>query len=104
MTENNSIPMADELLDEDLKKILGKRYQDVTHLFTPEAQEKRRNHRVTFTVKIALFFMSLTYLTLWAHFEGFMRVGTMAGTIAGFAGIIGYNIGVCVSHLKGWRD
>lgn len=32
-----------ELLDEDLKQILGSRYEDMSDKFTPEAQERRRN-------------------------------------------------------------
>ena len=48
--ENKTI-VADELLDADLKQILGKRYQDMSDKFTPEAQERRRNNREVFTLK-----------------------------------------------------
>lgn len=101
--ENKTI-VAEELLDADLKQILGKRYQDATHLFTPEAQQKRRNNRLIFTVKISAFVLMICKTMMWAVGEGLMDVGlALLGLCMGML-VIGYNIGVCVSHNKGWRD
>ena len=102
--DKNKSYVADELLDEDLKMILGKRYQDESHLFTPEAQEKRRNNRLVFTLKITAFMMPLMFSTYWMHSMGFMSTSWFWFVTNCCATVIGYNAGVCVSHMKGWRD
>ena len=103
MTENKRI-VADELLDEDLKMILGKRYQDTSHLFTPEAQERRRNNRLVFTLRIMAFMACMMFFISWANSMSFMGDG-LFGLLMGLCGsVVGYNAGVCVSHMKGWRD
>ena len=40
--KNETMDAPYELMDDELKGILGKRYQDESHLFTPEAQARRR--------------------------------------------------------------
>ena len=103
MTEIKS-NVADELLDDDLKKILGKRYQDTSHLFTTESQERRRNNRLVFTLRIMAFMASMMFFISWAKSMGFMSDG-LFGLLMGLCGsVVGYNAGVCVSHMKGWRD
>ena len=99
----NAIDAEFEPFDDELKGIMKNRYQDESHLFTPEAQEQRRNNRLMFTLKISAFLIGLCFFCLWANVEGLMSVGKMAGAIAGCAIMIGYNIGVCVCHNKGWR-
>lgn len=96
--------VTDELLDEDLKMILGKRYQDESHLFTPEAQERRRNNRLVFTLRIAAFMMALMFGISWAKSMNFLTDGQFGLWIGLCAAVIGYNAGVCISHMKGWRD
>lgn len=103
MTEIKS-NVAEELLDDDLKMILGKRYQDTSHLFTPEAQERRRNNRLVFTLRITAFMSSVMFFISWAKSMSFMSDGQFGLLIGLCAGVIGYNAGVCVSHMKGWRD
>ena len=103
MTENKRI-VADELLDEDLKMILGKRYQDTSHLFTPEAQERRRNNRLVFTLRITAFLACMMFCFSWMNLMGFMSTGWYGCLISACAMVIGYNAGVCYSHMKGWRD
>ena len=95
---------SDELLDADLKKILGNRYQDVSHLFTEEAQERRRNNREIFTLRIAAFMGVLMAFAVWAHLVGIMSTGAMCIGIGICNLVVGYFAGVCVSHNKGWRD
>lgn len=102
--KSNVADCSDELLDADLKQILGKRYQDASHLFTPEAQECRRNNRLVFTVKITAFIITVINFLLWAHLQGLLSFGKVAFGLIGCAVVIGYNAGVCVSHMKGWRD
>ena len=103
MTENKRI-VADELLDEDLKMILGKRYQDESYLFTPEAQERRRNNRLVFTLRIAAFMLAMMFAIGWAKSMNFLTDGQFGLWIGLCASVVGYNAGVCVSHMKGWRD
>ena len=102
--DKNKSYVADELLDEDLKQMLGNRYSDMSNLFTPEAQDRRRNNRLMFTIKITAFQMTLMYTITWIHSMGFIDTGWFGFLIAGCATVIGYNAGVCVSHMKGWRD
>ena len=101
--ENKTI-VADELLDADLKKILGKRYEDMSDKFTPEAQQMRRNNRVIFTARISVLILVLMFSAYWANSVGILTdnqygLGLVLGGI-----VAGYNAGVSVSHLKGWRD
>ena len=103
MTEIKS-KVADELLDDDLKMILGKRYQDESYLFTPEAQERRRNNRLVLTVKITAFMLAMMVTIGWAKSMGFLTDGQFGLWIGLCAAVVGYNAGVCVSHMKGWRD
>lgn len=102
--DKNKSYVADELLDEDLKQILGKRYQDESYLFTPEAQQRRRNNRLMFTLKITAFMLVQMFFLYWAQGMGFMSAGWFGIWIGLCAIVIGYNAGVCVSHMKGWRD
>ena len=103
MTEIKS-KVAEELLDDDLKQILGKRYQDETHLFTPEAQERRRNNRLVFTVRIVAFMTVLIFFMAWADGMNLMAHGAAVTGIGICTMVVGYNAGVCVGHMKGWRD
>ena len=103
MTEIKS-NMTDDLLDEDLKMILGQRYQDESHLFTPEAQDRRRNNRLVFTLRITAFMMALVFGISWAKSMSFLTDGQFGLWIGLCAAVVGYNAGVCVSHMKGWRD
>ena len=96
--------VTDELLDEDLKMILGKRYQDESHLFTPEAQDRRRNNRLVFTLRITAFMMALMFGISWAKSMSFLTDGQFGLWIGLCAAVVGYNAGVCVSRMKGWRD
>ena len=90
--------------DKWLKGILGKRYQDESHLFTPEAQERRRNNRLVFTLRIMAFMASMIFFISWAKSMSFLSDGQF-GLLIGLCGaVVGYNAGVCVSHMKGWRD
>ena len=101
--ENKKI-VADELLDADLKKILGKRYEDMSDKFTPEAQQKRRNNREVFTLKIAAFIGTLIFFVAWADCMELMSHGVATSAISVCTMVMGYFHGVCVSHNKGWRD
>ena len=102
--KNNVAVPSDELLDESLRVILGNRYQDESHLFTPEAQEHRRNNRVIFTIKITAFMIVLMFGVRWANSVGIFTSERFAFWVSICSIVIGYNAGVCVSHLKGWRD
>ena len=102
--DNNVAVRADELLDEDLKNILGKRYEDMSDKFTPEAQERRRNNRAIFTIKISVFMMVLMFSMCWANSVGLMSDNAYGLGLTLSALVVGYNLGVCVSHMKGWRD
>lgn len=95
---------SDELLDADLKKILGKRYEDMSDKFTPEAQERRRNNRVVFTLKITAFICTLILFLAWCDGMSLMAHSVASFGISICALVIGYFLGVCVSHIKGWRD
>lgn len=101
--ENKKI-VADELLDADLKQILGKRYEDMSDKFTPEAQECRRNNRERFTLKITAFIGTLIFFVAWADGMELMSHGVATSAIGVCTMVIGYFFGVCVSHNKGWRD
>ena len=101
--ENKKI-VADELLDADLKVILGNRYKDESHLFTPEAQQIRRNNRVIFTIRITAFMIVLMFGARWANSVGIITSEELAFWFIICSIVIGYNAGICVSHLKGWRD
>lgn len=93
-----------ELLDDGLKEILGKRYEDISDQFTPEAQEKRRNNREVFTLRIAAFMATLIFFMVWADCMGLMAHGIATFGISICTMVVGYFAGVCVSHNKGWRD
>ena len=101
---NKNFVASDELLDADLKQILGKRYEDMSDKFTPEAQQKRRNNRLMFTVRVSLFVLTICNSMVWAMREGLVGVGFLLLTWCVGMIVIGYNIGVCVSHNKGWRE
>ena len=92
------------LLDHELKMILGSRYEDMSDKFTPEAQKRRRNNRLIFTVRISLFVLVICNTMLWAVGEGLMDAGLFLILLCLGMIVIGYNIGVCVSHNKGWRE
>ena len=92
-----------EPFDDDLKKIMGNRYQDETELFTPEAQEQRRRNRELFTLKISAFGACLIFFVTWLHNMGMMSAGLMGTCISLSSLVVGYNFGVCVCHNKGWR-
>ena len=102
--KNNVAAASEELLDESLKVILGNRYQDESHLFTPEAQQIRRNNRVIFTIKIAAFMLVLMWSAIWANSVGILTDDRCGFCLSVCSIVVGYNAGVCVSHLKGWRD
>ena len=95
---------AFEPLDAELKQILGKRYEDASHLFTPEAQDARRNNRVIFTLRIAAFLGVMSGFCIWCMNAGLMAYSTGTILISVCTMTVGYFAGVCVSHLKGWRD
>lgn len=101
--ENKNI-VADELLDADLKQILGKRYEDMSDKFTPEAQERRRNNREVFTLRMAGFLSVLMAFAVWAHMVGILTTGEMCFGMCICSLVMGYFFGVCISHNKGWRD
>lgn len=90
-------------MDEELKSILAKRYEDMSNKFTPEAQQERRNNRLKFTFQVSVFLLSVVYFTVWAASKGFASPWTALLVICICMIVIGYNIGVCVSHNKGWR-
>lgn len=102
--DKNKSYLTDELLDADLQQMLGNRYTDMSHLFTPEAQQRRRNNRLMFTLKITAFLVTLMYTISWMYSMDFLTTEWFGILIAGCAIVIGYNAGVCVSHMKGWRD
>jgi len=90
-------------MDAELKQIMGSRYKDMSDKFTPEAQQKRRNNRRRITWYIAIFCLSACRFLLWGFAEGMVNplvayFGSLACMIC-----LGYNIGVCVCHNKGWR-
>ena len=95
--------VADELLDADLQQMLGNRYSDITELFTPEAKQQRRNNRLKFTLQITAFLFCLMHCINWLHSMEFLTAGWHWFLICGCGAVIGYNAGVCVSILKGWR-
>lgn len=103
MNENKVI-VAEELLDADLKQILGKRYEDMSEKFTPEAQERRRNNREVLTLRITAFMCTLMFGMVWAKIIGIMSTAGLCIGIGLCNLVIGYFAGVCVSHNKGWRD
>lgn len=90
-------------MDDELKGILAKRYEDMSDKFTPEAQQRRRNNRLKFTFQISLFCLVIVNSMMWACGQGFMGVGTFLFGLCAAMIVIGYNIGVCVCHNKGWR-
>ena len=92
-----------EPFDDDLKKIMKNRYQDESHLFTPEAQEQRRRNREKFTLKIAAFMACLIGFVSWLNGMGMMSGGWYGFWVSVFSIAVGYNFGVCVCHNKGWR-
>ena len=94
----------DELLDEELEQILGSRYQDATELFTEDAQERRRDHRVMITFRMTAFMLALMSFCAWAERTGLIAARSFGIGIGLCCLVIGYSFGVCVSHLKGWRD
>lgn len=93
-----------ELLDEDLKQILGSRYEDMSDKFTPEAQERRRNNREVFTLRITAFIGALIFFMAWADGAGLMAHAIATTGISFCTMVAGYFFGVCISHNKGWRD
>ena len=90
-------------MDAELKKIMGSRYEDMSDKFTPEAQQERRNNRLRFTVSISCFCLLLSTCMLWACSSGLMDVVLALFGCGVCMIVIGYNIGVCVCHNKGWR-
>lgn len=102
--KNEAMDSPYELMDDELKGILGKRYQDESHLFTPEAQERRRNNRVVFTIRITAFMIVLMFGVRWANSVGIFTSEELTFWVSICSIVIGYNAGICVSHLKGWRD
>ena len=92
-----------EPFDDELKRIMKSRYEDKSHLFTPEAQEQRRNNRLMFTLKIAAFMACMCFCMIWANSVGLMSVLFMTFGVGTCTAVIGYNIAVCVCHNKGWR-
>lgn len=92
-----------EAFDDELKAIMKNRYQDESELFTPEAQDQRRNNRLMFTLKIAAFMGVLSGFLTWANTTGMMSTGKMVFGICLCSLVVGYNVGVCVCHNKGWR-
>ena len=105
MESKNIVAVAsDELLDADLKQILGKRYEDMSDKFTPEAQEQRRNNREVFTLRVTAFIGSLIFFFSWCCGAGLMAHGVATIAISICTLVIGYFFGVCISHNKGWRD
>ena len=90
-------------MDWELKRILANRYEDMSDKFTPEAQQERRNNRLRFTISITCFILLICNFMLWACSNGLMgAVLTFVLICLGMIAI-GYNIGVCVCHNKGWR-
>ena len=105
MENKNVVAVAsDEILDADLKTILGKRFEDMSDKFTPEAQEQRRNNRLVFTLKMAGFLGTMVFAFAWADSMGLMAHGLATSCISFCTLVVGYLAGVCVSHMKGWRD
>lgn len=98
--DNTNINVAEELLDEDLKMILGKRYQDVSYLFTEEAKQHRRDLRVQFTLRMAAFLGVMVGFFVWCMNEGLMSVSTCLIFVSTCTMVMGYLAGVCVSYLK----
>ena len=98
--DNTKINVAEDLLDEDLKQILGKRYQDVTHLFTEEAKQHRKDLRVQFTLRMAAFLGVMVVFFVWCMSEGLMSVSTCLIFVSTCTMVVGYLAGVCVSYLK----
>lgn len=90
-------------MDDELKGILANRYTDMSDKFTPEAQQERRNNRLRFTVSISCFCLLISNFMLWACSSGLMDVVLTLFGCAVCMIVIGYNIGVCVCHNKGWR-
>lgn len=100
--QNNPADTGYEM-DDELKRIMGKRYEDMSDKFTPEAQRERRNNRLRFTFHISLFCLAIVNSLMWACGQGFVGVGTFLFGLSAAMIVIGYNIGVCVCHNKGWR-
>lgn len=92
-----------EPFDDELKGIMKGRYEDKSELFTPAAQDQRRNNRLMFTLKIAAFMAGLIFFATWAHYMGMMSAIWYGFWVSVFSSAVGYNIGVCVCHNKGWR-
>jgi hypothetical protein len=93
----------DDIFDDELKQILGARYQETNHNFTPEAQQRRRNNRMQFTCRIALLLGVISGFLIWANRTGLMSYWlTITGLIA-CAMVTGYNMAVCACHNQGWR-
>lgn len=104
MKDNCLAAQETELLDDGLKEILGKRYEDMSDKFTPEAQECRRNNRAVFTLRMTAFLGLLIYFTAWADTMNLMAHGLATICISICTLVMGYFFGVCISHNKGWRD
>ena len=94
---------AFEPFDDELKAIMKNRYQDKSHLFTPEAQAQRRRNREEFTMKITAFMLSLCISMIIMNNIGVVPDGLVIFTVAICAAVAGYNVGVCICHNKGWR-
>ena len=100
--QNNPADTGYEM-DWELKSILANRYEDMSDKFTPEAQQERRNNRLRFTISVSCFCLLICNFMLWACGEGLIGVGTFLFGLCAAMIVIGYNIGVCVCHNKGWR-
>lgn len=92
-----------EPFDDELKRIMKSRYQDKSDLFTPEAQERRRNNREIFTLKITAFMLTLCISVACLNNMGLIPDVLVNFGVAVCAAVAGYNVGVCVCHNKGWR-
>lgn len=93
----------DDYFDDDLKQIMGHRYKEDNHAFTPEAQKQRKNNRLKFTYRISAFLGVLTGFMIWAHRAGLIAYGVMIAGVITCAMIVGFNMAVCVCHNQGWR-
>ena len=92
-----------EPFDDELKAIMKNRYQDKSELFTPAAQDQRRNNRLMFTLKISVLLIGLCFFFVFLNAIGIMSTVGMVSGFSGCAAVAGYNVGVCVRHNKGWR-
>ena len=104
MDRNETVIDAEfEPFDDELKLIMRNRYQDQSDLFTPEAQDQRRLNREMFTMKIIAFVACLSFCMIWANGVGLIPDWFEISGVASCGALVGYNVGVCICHNKGWR-